>query len=181
MADDSVLRKTIARIIKPWEGGLIDHPSDPGGFTNMGITIESLQDYYDRKGINKTANRKDIINMDTATAESIYKYGYWIPAHCVRLPNPLAVLMFDGAINTGVEQVTYDLQQALDIKQDGIFGPQTEKNAKEQYVSSPVITLRDFAAARAEFYALLDDLDDDFGYGWMRRLFDCYNLAQEVG
>lgn len=180
MADESVMRKTINRIVKPWEGGLVDHPNDPGGVTNLGITIESLQEYYDRLGANKTASRQDIINMDNETAEAIYRRNYWIPAKCTQLPNPLAVLMFDGAINTGVEQVTHDLQQALDITQDGIFGPKTRKNAKEQYVRSPSITLRDFAATRAEFYALLDDLDDDFAYGWMRRLFDCYNLALEL-
>ena len=30
------------------EGGFVDHPKDPGGVTNLGITKRVMQDFLDR-------------------------------------------------------------------------------------------------------------------------------------
>ena len=34
--------ESIQAMIDKWEGGYVDNPSDPGGATNMGITIATL-------------------------------------------------------------------------------------------------------------------------------------------
>ena len=40
--------------ILKWEGGLVNHPNDPGGLTNMGVTIATWKSIgYDKTGDGK--------------------------------------------------------------------------------------------------------------------------------
>ena len=39
-----IIDQTIKR-----EGGFVDHPDDPGGATNMGVTLATLSHFLDRE------------------------------------------------------------------------------------------------------------------------------------
>ena len=75
------------------EGGLVDHPHDPGGLTNMGISLRAYPDL----------GREGIKNLTREEAIAIYKRDYWdrIPAH---LPDGLRWMAFDAAVNHGVSR-----------------------------------------------------------------------------
>jgi lysozyme family protein len=73
------------------EGGLSDPPDDPGGLTNMGISLRS----YPHLG------REGILNLTRDDAIEIYRRDYWdgIPAH---LPDSVRWFAFDTAVNSGL-------------------------------------------------------------------------------
>ena len=81
-----------------WEGGYVNHPLDPGGATNRGIT----QDTYNRYLRSKRQQLKSVRFISTAEVEDIYRRRYWQLAGCHKLPLPLSVAVFDLAVNCGV-------------------------------------------------------------------------------
>gem|GEM_PF-6374819 len=54
------------------EGGYVDHTKDPGGATNMGITLATLQEWRGRP-IAKT----DVRDLTRDEAAAIYRAKYW--------------------------------------------------------------------------------------------------------
>lgn len=71
------------------EGGYVADPADPGGETNLGISHKAYPD-------------EDIKNLTRSRAVELYKRDYWIKAGCDTLPEPLALVVFDTAVNMGV-------------------------------------------------------------------------------
>ena len=114
------------------EGGLSNHPNDPGGLTQYGISQRSYPTL-------------DIAALTLADAKALYQRDYWQPIHGDRLPAGLDLLMLDCAINQGTGTAIKLLQQALRIKDDGLIGPMTLKAAE---VAMPELLDR-FAAERA--------------------------------
>jgi lysozyme family protein len=84
-----------------FEGGFSDHPADGGGRTYRGITQSEYDSYRLR-------------NSQGATMH---------PA--------LAVVMFDTAVNFGINNAITFLQQALGLPQTGVFDAETLKAVKE--------------------------------------------------
>ncbi|HOA36648.1 MAG TPA: glycosyl hydrolase 108 family protein [Bacillota bacterium] len=111
------------------EGGYVDHPSDPGGATNYGITTATLKQA--RKQM--TGLPEHVRDLTTEQALKIYDAFYWKPAGCDKLPSPIDLLVFDGAVNCGVRQGVKFLQEALNVINedkdqlvtDGIIGKKT--------------------------------------------------------
>ena len=54
------------------EGGWSDHPSDPGGATMKGITIDVYRRYKQR-----TVTKAELRQITQAEIEDIYHDGYW--------------------------------------------------------------------------------------------------------
>ena len=73
---DEALRRLLAH-----EGGYTNHPSDPGGPTNFGITIA---DY--RKYVKPDATAADVRAMKIDEAKTIYRKRYWDAQRCDELP-----------------------------------------------------------------------------------------------
>ncbi len=46
---DSNFQRALSRVLKH-EGGYVDHPKDPGGATNRGVTIATFRRYVKPKG-----------------------------------------------------------------------------------------------------------------------------------
>lgn len=74
-----------------WEGGLVDHPDDYGGRTNMGITEARAANY----GLTP-----DEITKEKAT--EIYQKDYWEAAGCHEFEWPLSLACLNTAVNSGV-------------------------------------------------------------------------------
>lgn len=83
--------KAMTHVVK-WEGGYVNHPSDPGGETKFGISKRSYP-------------HLDIKNLTLKDAFSIYYFDYWRPLHLDDLEFDLAASIFDAAINVGVTRV----------------------------------------------------------------------------
>ena len=143
------------------EGGYVDHPQDPGGETNHGVTRRVAVDH------GYSGDMKDI---PLSTVRAIYKSLYWQPCRCDELPEAIRFDVFDGAVNSGGRRSIRWLQEASGAKVDGIIGPQTLAMAK----NAANLSAR-YNGARLEFLASLKHWDT-FGRGWARRV--AYNLKR---
>ena len=74
-----------------WEGGYVNHPTDPGGETNMGISKRAYPN-------------EDIKNMTRERAAFLYRRDYWDACNCDALLPGMALMAFDTAVNCGVKR-----------------------------------------------------------------------------
>lgn len=109
------------KFVLQWEGGYVNHPADPGGETNFGVTHATYTQY--RKSRQKAPQSVRLISK--AEVEDIYRANYWVRAGCEALPSKLALVHFDWAVNHGVVGATKTLQRIVGSAPDGIFGPAT--------------------------------------------------------
>jgi lysozyme family protein len=79
------------------EGGFVNDPHDPGGATNMGITIATLSRWLGRR-----ASVADVKALDPRMAEAIYQYDYASPIDFKDLPGGVDCQLMDEAVNAGV-------------------------------------------------------------------------------
>jgi len=105
-----------------WEGGFVDHPDDPGGRTNQGVT----QAVYDAWRARRSLPQRDVKSIEDDEVRSLYETDYWIPPRCPVLPPELDLAQFDTAVNMGVRRAVRLLQTALGCAVDGVFGDETE-------------------------------------------------------
>lgn len=144
-----------------WEGGYTNHPSDPGGPTNFGITIHDYRRYINPKG-----TAADVKNMKLAQAAVIYKTKYWDLQHCERMPSGLDFAMFDYGVNSGIGRSQKVLQRILKVQVDGIIGAKTLAAMDAQ---DPQYLIRALCAERLRFVKSLRTWSV-FGKGWGRRI-----------
>lgn len=154
------------------EGGLSDHPNDPGGRTNMGVTQRRLESVRIDHPELHLPQKVDDLTRDQVVA--VYRVCEWAWIQGDKLPGPIALLMFDSAVNQGATRAVEFLQSALRVKRDGVLGPVTIAAAAAADIRA---LAAEYAAQRGFHYATLDKLDDTFALGWMRRLLACYTLA----
>jgi lysozyme family protein len=103
------------------EGGYVNHPADPGGETNRGITKRVYDAFRQRKG----QPLRSVRSITSGEVAEIYKANYWDLAKCDQLPAGVSYVVFDGAVNSGVSQSVKWLQRALGVTPDGIAGNAT--------------------------------------------------------
>lgn len=144
------------------EGGYVNHPRDPGGPTNHGITIATLRAH---RGGSVSIN--DVKNLTLAEANAIYEKSYWKPIWGDQLPAGLDYAMFDFAINSGVSRAVKTLQGLLPgIAIDGVMGPKTLAALQAFDVADLIKRL---CEARLNFCMKLKNWKD-FGRGWTYRI-----------
>ena len=90
------------------EGGYVNHPSDPGGPTNFGITIADYR-RYGKPG----ATAADVRAMKVDEVKAIYREKYWRAMRCDDLPAGVDYCAFDYAVNSGTGRVPKVLQRVL--------------------------------------------------------------------
>ena len=157
-----------------WEGGYVNHPNDPGGATNKGVT----QRVYDRWRQGQGLPTRDVKLLGDAEMAAIYETGYWTPPRCDLLRRQLDLLQFDTAVNMGPKRAVTFLQQSLGCAADGAFGSAT-KAAVERCDPGAVVTR--YCETREAFYRQRVAQRPDQGVflkGWLNRL---NALRQEVG
>ncbi len=141
------------------EGGYVNHPEDPGGATNWGITERVAR---------ANGYRGEMRDLPVETAKQIYLRLYWTPCRCEELPAALRFDVFDAAVNSGTVQAIKWLQRAIGATADGAPGPQTLRLTAEQH---PDAVRRRFNGARLRMLA--DNRGwATFGRGWARRVAD---------
>lgn len=129
-------QKAVEFVLKH-EGGLVDDPRDPGGLTNFGISRRAYPD-------------ADIRGMTRKQAVEIYHRDYWLPVSGDSLPEPVALILFDMAVNMGRDRAVRVLQRACKVKEDGRLGPQTIAACVAQRDGLPLALTRERILAYAE-------------------------------
>ena len=153
------------------EGGYVNHPSDPGGMTNLGVTKRVYDEWIGRESTEQ--EMRDLTPEDVAP---IYKKNYWDRVKGDLLPSGLDWCAFDWAVNSGKSRPSKAIQRAVGATQDGAIGNQTlgliaEKDPK--FIIDYVYTVRQ------AFYESLDDYKH-FGRGWSRRNTETLHQAMKM-
>ena len=159
---------SLAHVLK-FEGGYSDHPLDPGGATNLGITLAELSSYRGRP-----VSKDEVRALTKDEASRIYRNRYWDAASCDTLPSGLDLAMFDCAVNQGVARAKRFLQQAANVDADGQIGPVTLATVSKAPCNQ---LLTEFMALRMQSYGSLSRLFRTFGLGWSRRLIATHAAA----
>ena len=153
------------------EGGYVNHPKDPGGETNLGVTKR----VYEEHG--GTKDMKDLTVEDVAP---IYKKGYWDKMKCDDLPSGLDLCVFDFGVNAGPGRAAKFLQQMIGTTVDGGIGPNTLAKV-EEYVreNGEHETVKKYQEMRQKYYEQLSTFAT-FGKGWTRRVEETTKLALDI-
>ena len=152
--------KSLELVLKH-EGGFVDHPEDPGGATNKGITHKTYSDFLGRP----LEDVNELKNIPDEHVELIYKEGYWDRVKADQLPAGVDFCTFDWAVNSGPGRAAKALQKSVMVVQDGAIGPRTLAAVEEK---DPMQIIEDITAEREQFYKALKTFDT-FGKGWLRR------------
>jgi peptidoglycan L-alanyl-D-glutamate endopeptidase CwlK len=162
--------------VDKWEGGYVDHPSDPGGATNMGITLATLARWRGHQ-----VTKQDVKALTREEAWRIFKSFYFDVVEGDSLPLPLAAIVYDAAVLHGPGRSAEFLQTALNqqgtnVKVDGAIGPETIKGvsaANLRRLLEDCITLREsYLRGRPHF--------PTFGKGWINRINDLRKFAAHL-
>lgn len=162
--------KPALALVLAHEGGYVNHPRDPGGATNKGVTQKVYDAYRDLMGV----ARQSVANISLGEAAAIYRQQYAEAIKFDRLPAGIDYAVFDFAVNSGVKRAAKFMQRRLGVEADGHIGLITlTKLAKVNDVEGFISGL---CADRVDFLRGLDTFDT-FGRGWLRRVcgrFDGY-------
>ena len=148
-------------IILASEGGFVDDPHDPGGATNLGVTLHTLAAWR-----GEPVTVEQVKALTPADVEPIYQADYWNVARCGDCPAGVDLMVFDEAVNQGPGRAIRTLQAAVGVAADGAFGPATLAAVQ---ASDPAATINAIAADRDAFYRALPTFPR-FGHGWLARV-----------
>lgn len=159
--------RALALVLKH-EGGYVDHPQDPGGATNLGVTIGTLSDWLGRP-----ATKQEVAALTRASVAPIYRKNYWAAIRGDDLPAGLDYCVFDFAVNSGPKRAAMALQRAVGVADDGIIGSITLANIGNRPVDA---TIERIMADRITFLKRLPTWPT-FGKGWTNR---CDGVLREA-
>ncbi len=165
--------------IKEAEGGFANHADDPGGPTNLGITIETLKGW---RGTDVTID--DVKALTQEEADEIFRTNYYMGCRCAEMPIQVAMVVYNSAVMSGPEKAVRFLQEAFNrmgmtirdganpaaepvpLKVDGDMGPNTLAAANQT----------DSAALSSAYLDVYSDYlrglsnFSTFGRGWTNRI-----------
>ncbi len=137
---------TCLPIVLHHEGGYVDHPKDPGGATNLGVTIKTLSDW-----IGRPATKTEVKALTVSKVEPIYRLRYWDAAGCGGYQPGADLCVFDASVNSGVGRGT--------------------AWAKQVKADTALAFVRAYCDLRLGFLQRLRTWST-FGKGWSRRVAD---------
>ena len=143
------------------EGGYVDHPKDPGGATNLGITIGTLSGWLGRP-----ATKEEVRALTVKDVAPIYKRNYWDKVRGDDLPSGVDTSTADFAVNSGVSRSAMYLQEVVGVAPDGKIGPLTIAATKRLSAAKIV---NDLCDKRLYFLRRLSTFQT-FGKGWTTRV-----------
>lgn len=157
------------------EGGYVNHPKDPGGATNRGVT-QRVYDMYRRAHGLAVRSVRDLTEAERL---DIYRTRYWDVIKGDMLPPGVDYVVYDGAVNSGPIQSVKWLQRALGARYtgtiDGIIGPETLRALESHPNHDDLVA--DIADRRLAFLQALKTWAT-FGRGWKRRVDDVEAVGQ---
>lgn len=142
------------------EGGFSDHPDDPGGITNLGVTLATYEQW-----VGRAVTIDEMKALTVKDVAPIYKDRYWDAVRGDDLPSGVDWSVFDWAVNSGPGRASRALQRIVGVTADGKIGPITLKAVHDMKADKIIDKMYD---ARQHFYEQLSTFDT-FGRGWTRR------------
>lgn len=150
------------------EGGFVNHPKDPGGMTNLGVTKRVWEEWVGHEVDEKT--------MRALTPEIVgpmYKAKYWDKVRGDDLPAGVDYIVFDAAINSGPGRAAKWLQSTVGAVPDGAIGAGTLGKVAAM---EPRAVIEKYQQTRLAFLQSLPTWDT-FGKGWGRRVTEVKDAA----
>ena len=153
------------------EGGFVNHPEDPGGMTNLGVTKKVYDEWIGRESTEQ--EMRDLTPDDVAP---IYKKNYWDRIKGDSLPSGIDWCLMDWTVNSGKSRPSKAVQRAVGATQDGSIGSQTIGLIMEK---DPEEIINYVYGVRQDFYKGLKTFET-FGRGWTRRNKETLHQALEM-
>jgi len=153
------------------EGGFVDHPKDPGGMTNLGVTRRNWENYLGRD-----VSEADMRSLTPDRVKPFYKALYWDKIKGDQLPSGVDYAAFDLAVNSGPVKAAKLLQEISGVPVDGLIGPRSLDAIHACDAKEVAETLCDL---RMDFLKRLSTFET-FGKGWSRRVADVSAKAAEM-
>ena len=146
------------------EGGYVNHPEDPGGITNLGVTKRVYEEW-----VGKKVTEEKMKNLKVEDVAPIYNKNYWFRVKGNQLPSGLDLCVFDFGVNAGTGRAAKYLQKMIGATADGAIGPATLR-ALEAYVGEVGLkgAIEQYQKDRLAYYKKLKHFKT-FGKGWTRR------------
>jgi lysozyme family protein len=164
--------ETCLSLLLVHEGGYTNHPSDPGGPTNFGITIEDYRRYVK---VNATA--VDVRRMRLDEAKIIYREKYWDAQRCDELPAGVNYAVFDYGVNSGTGRSGKVLRRTLGLPDDS--STVTDAVIAGGRAADPKILIAAICDERLRFLRALKTWPV-FGTGWGRRVAEVKSTALKM-
>jgi len=155
------------------EGGFVNHPADPGGMTNLGVTKQTWQEW-----VGHEVSEKEMRSLTPTMVAPLYKRKYWDACHADDLISGLDYCVFDVSVNSGVGRAIKLLQSSVGATPDGGYGSITAALVKKAE-EDPTRIIELFSAKRMEFLESLKAFPT-FGKGWSRRVAEVKDKALEM-
>lgn len=153
------------------EGGYVNHPSDPGGMTNLGVTKRVWEEW-----VKRPVDEAEMRSLTPEMVAPLYKQRYWDRVRGDDLPAGVDYCVFDCGINSGPGRAVKFLQQVVGADDDGVIGPGTLK-AVAAMPADEIVSK--YQAKRLEFLQALPTWDT-FGKGWGRRVTEVASAAGKM-
>lgn len=165
------------------EGGNVNDPTDHGGKTNYGIS--DLRDGKEDGLIDIDLDGIGDVDPESLTRDQaicLFYNDYWLANKCDQLPDSVALIIFDIAVNQSAVFARKSLQRIIGATADGIIG--TNTLIKLQQASNSFI-LHELTKRRCLRYAkkVKDSSQHKqvrFLRGWLDRAFTVLFEAQTI-
>ena len=163
------------QIILHHEGGYVNHPEDPGGMTNLGVTKRVYEDW-----VGYAVSEHTMQHLTEEDVAPIYKKNYWDRIKGDDLPEGLNLCVFDFGVNAGTGRAAKYLQTMIGTVVDGGIGPMTIR-ALDEHVSLIGLqeTIEQYQENRQRYYEKLKTFKT-FGRGWTRRVTETTMSAMKL-
>lgn len=164
---DANFEQCLAHLLKH-EGGYVNHPADPGGRTNLGVTQKVWEEW-----VGHPVTEADMRALGPKDVAPLYKKKYWDSVSGGLLPAGVDYAVFDLAVNSGVGRAAKTLQKAAGVNPDGAIGPATLGAVSE---CDPAELIMGICRVRQSFLESLQTFST-FGKGWTRRVNEVQEKA----
>lgn len=170
------------------EGGFVNHPADPGGATNFGVSLRHAKNAGAIRGVNGAVvldfdldqdgdiDADDIRAMTPEQARLVY-IDIWNRFHFnVIEDRKIAAKFFDLSLPMGYGGASRVVQRALrscrfvDVVEDGFVGPKSRTSLNNATDWNPAATMTALCSEAAGYFRDLDA--PDFEAGWLNRAYE---------
>lgn len=159
----------IHKYVLAYEGGYVDHPDDPGGATNKGVTQRVYNGF--RRSIGQPT--RSVAFITDEEVDTIYRQQYWNTVKGGSLPSGLDLTVYDYAVNSGPKRSVKALQRALGVSVDGWLGNETMGAVDMLDTDGVRRVIKEINTARWEWLKRLKHWRT-FGKGWTRRVMGAH-------
>ena len=168
--------KHCLEIILHHEGGYVNHPKDPGGMTNLGVTKRVYESW-----VGKEVDESDMRALTPEDVAPIYEKNYWHKIKGNDLPGGLDLCVFDFGVNAGPGRAAKYLQKMIGTVADGGIGPNTLQalGLYEEEVGGVAEVVKEYQKRRQGYYEGLSTFAT-FGKGWTRRVVETTEEALKL-